>query len=140
MKSFIFFSILFFSFFVSSQEDLSLETEIYNVFKAHKIKLNGNSVTLNADMSASCREHSKRMGESDSLYHVSFTDDIIAKSEIVQRNNNLRQTNKEVAQSVLKVFLNSPNHKELLEENSKLIGIGVYITDGYLVWVTVRFL
>jgi uncharacterized protein YkwD len=128
------------SFLVSSQEDLTLETEIYNVFKAHKIKLNGNSVTLNSDMSVSCREHSKKMGEYDSLFHVSFTDDIIAKSEIVQRNNNLRQTNKEVAQSVLKVFLNSPNHKELLEENSKLIGIGVYITDGYLVWVTVRFL
>jgi len=37
------------------------------------------------------------------------------------------------------LFLTSPTHKELLEEVSKQIGIGVYVDSDGLVWVTVRF-
>jgi uncharacterized protein YkwD len=139
MKSVIVIFFLFVSLFSFSQDVKLLESEIYSVFKKHKVSLNNNAVILNAKMSESCRDHSRLMYEYGDLFHVESFDTILGTSEIIQQNHNLMRTNKEVANAVLKAFLDSPSHKEILEQKSKEIGIGVYVDSKNLVWVTVRF-
>jgi len=130
-----------FLFFLSNifcQTLSDIETDIYNVFNIYKYKLNKNSVTINYEMCSSCRDHSVWMGTTGNLEHVDLST-VIGKSEIIQQNHNFERTNKEIAKAVLDLFLTSPTHKELLEEVSKQIGIGVYVDLDGLVWVTVRF-
>lgn len=140
MKTTLSILFLLISFISSSQIMSPLESEILNVLKNYKIKFNKNSVVINKEMSESCRQHSIFMGSTGNLNHVSDFTKVIGKSEIIQQNHNFMRTDKEIAQSVLDVFLNSPSHKKLLEENSKQIGVGVYVDSEGLVWVTVRFL
>jgi uncharacterized protein YkwD len=80
------------------------------------------------------------MGTTGDLKHISDFTKVIGKTEIIQQNHNFMRTNKEIAKSVLEVFLNSPSHKKMLEENSKQMGVGIYVDSEGLVWVTVRFL
>ena len=138
MKNIITVISLFILSYCHSQSLSVLETDIYNVFKAYKYKLNKNSVTINYEMSSSCRDQSIWMGTTGNLEHVDLST-VIGKSEIIQQNHDFERTNKEIAKAVLDLFLTSPTHKELLEEVSKQIGIGVYVDSDGLVWVTVRF-
>jgi uncharacterized protein YkwD len=138
MKNIITVISLFILSYCHSQSLSVLETDIYNVFKTYKYKLNKNSVTINYEMSSSCRDHSIWMGTTGNLEHVDLST-VIGKSEIIQQNHDFERTSKEIAKAVLDLFLTSPTHKELLEEVSKQIGIGVYVDSDGLVWVTVRF-
>jgi uncharacterized protein YkwD len=61
------------------------------------------------------------------------------QSEIIQKANSYGFTEDELAKKILNNFLNSPSHKELIDENSRKIGIGIITTKENYSWVTIRF-
>jgi len=129
----ILFSLFTFSFFSQTS---SLEKEIYKVINEYKIKLNKNSVSLDDTLSSQSRVHTTWMVENNLLEHAEY---IKAHGEIIQRTNNIDCTEYQVAKKVLTNFLNSPSHKEIIDEQSRIMGVGVIVEEIGYVWVTIRF-
>jgi uncharacterized protein YkwD len=129
----ILFSLFTFSLFSQTS---SLEKEIYKVINEYKIKLNKNSVVLDDTLSSQSRVHTTWMVETGLLEHAEY---IKAHGEIIQRTNNIDCTEYQVAKKVLTNFLNSPSHKEIIDEQSRIMGVGVIVEEIGYVWVTIRF-
>jgi hypothetical protein len=85
------------------------------------------------------------------LIHVTSFDGIKGKSEIIQVATCYDSDVDKLTTKILNNFLNSPSHKENIEESSTLIGVGIHIKTiktvfgdeviiSQEVWVTIRFL
>ena len=119
---------------ISFCQTSDIENAIYNEINNYKKKQN-NSLVLNQELSSVSRKHSIHMEKTNELEH----DYSIYEEEIVQRTNNVNRTNSDVAKVVLNNFLNSPSHKEIIENKHHKIGVGVVIDNLGYVWVTIRF-
>lgn len=152
MKTFFLFLLTTFSFSVFSQVSVTdLEKVVYEKVKTYKKKMsNYKELSLDTTMSNSCRKHSKYMCINDNLVHITSFDGVKGKSEIIQYNVYNGSDVNELAQEILTNFLNSPPHKENIDDSSTMIGVGIYIkttktvfdTETFVsqeVWVTIRF-
>ena len=152
MKTFFLFLLTTFSFSVFSQVSVTdLEKVVYEKVKTYKKKMsNYKELSLDTTMSNSCRKHSKYMCINDVLVHITSFEGIKGKSEIIQYNVYNGSDVNELAQEILTNFLNSPPHKENIDDSSTMIGVGIYIkttktvfdTETFVsqeVWVTIRF-
>jgi uncharacterized protein YkwD len=139
------------SFLSNSQNNVELENKVYDKIKSYKKKLsNYKELTVDTEMSTSCRQHSLKMCSEDELEHIKTFNGIKGKSEIIQYVVHSNNDFDKLAQKILTNFLNSPSHKKKIEETSTLIGIGIHIKKietvidsetftSYEVWVTIRF-
>ena len=152
MKTFFLFLLTTFSFSVFSQVSVTdLEKVVYEKVKTYKKKMsNYKELSLDTTMSNSCRKHSKYMCINDVLVQITSFEGIKGKSEIIQYNVYNGSDVNELAQEILTNFLNSPPHKENIDDSSTMIGVGIYIkttktvfdTETFVsqeVWVTIRF-
>jgi hypothetical protein len=125
---------LFISFFSFNQVN-NLETKVYNLIKNYKLKLNGDDVVICDKISTECEKYSNLMIKNNILEH---DPNLGYQSEIIQKTNNINCTEDELAKKILNNFLNSKVHKEIIEDISRKIGIGIVTQNNY-VWVTIRF-
>ena len=140
MKTFVTVLLSFISFCSFSQSS-SLERKVYDILNTYKLKFNGDTTIFSENISTECRDHSKLMASKKMTFHA--TTNFIG--EIVQRASkfNCRDTQYVcdediLAQKIITNFLNSPPHKENLENNYKHIGVGIYVDEKYA-WITIRF-
>jgi uncharacterized protein YkwD len=135
MKTIITTLFILFSF-VSFSQLTSLEQKVVKLVKEYKLKLNGDEVTEDSKISLESRTYSKTMISNNALKH---DPNLGYQSEIIQKANSFGFTEENLAQKILNNFLNSPSHKELIDENSRKIGVGIIITKENYAWVTIRF-
>lgn len=135
MKTIITTLFILFSF-VSFSQLTSLEQKVVKLVKEYKLKLNGDDVTEDSKISLECRTYSKTMISNNELEH---DPNLGYQSEIIQKANSYGFTEDELAKKILNNFLNSPSHKELIDENSRKIGVGIITTKENYSWVTIRF-
>jgi uncharacterized protein YkwD len=135
MKTIITTLFILFSF-VSFSQLTSLEQKVVKLVKEYKLKFNGDEVTEDSKISLESRTYSKTMVLNNKLEH---NPNLGYQSEIIQKANSFGFTEEDLAQKILKNFLNSPSHKELIDENSRKIGVGIITTKENYTWVTIRF-
>jgi len=123
-------------YFTSFSQLSTLEQKVLNLVKEYKIKLNNDEITEDSKISLECRTYSKTMISNNELKH---DPNLGYQSEIIQKANSYGFTEDELAKKILNNFLNSPSHKELIEENSRKIGVGIITTKENYSWVTIRF-
>jgi len=132
---------LIFSFYAYNQSS-DLEKKVYEKLNNYKLKFNGDSTDFSENISTECRNHSQLMLKKKELFHA--TTNFIG--EIVQQTSKFYCTDTaylcnvdELAQKILTNFLNSPPHKENLENDYKTIGVGILEDERGKIWVTIRF-
>jgi len=132
LLTFLFTTCLLFCF----SQNTALEKEVHNVIKNYKVKLHNNPILLDESLSNDSREHSKYMDSINDLVHAEFINSL---GEIVQFTTNRDCTDKQLAEKILKNFLNSPPHKEQIHTIHKRMGVGIVVNEKGYVWVTIRF-
>ena len=136
MKIFITTIFLSVFYFTSFSQLSTLEQKVLNLIKEYKIKLNNDEVTEDSKISQQCENYTKMMVSINKLEH---DPNLGYQSEIIQKANSYGFTEDELAKKILNNFLNSPSHKELIDENSRKIGLGIITTKENYSWVTIRF-
>jgi uncharacterized protein YkwD len=138
----ILFALILFKTFDSFSQISSLEQKTYDLLNAYKLKFNGDTTVLAEEFSNESREHSKLMAEKRDIFHAetNFLGEIVQKTNKYECNEEVYKcTEDEIAEKILRNFLNSPPHKENLEHKWRLVGVGIVIDDRGYVWVTIRF-
>jgi len=139
MKNLLFFVFSLFYINGFSQDTTMLEKSIFDRINTHRTKIGKTKYVYNNSMVGSCRKHSRYMGKTDNLVHVQDLESVNAGGEIIQMTYINDMTNSEVANEVLKNFLNSPSHKKLIESSYTKCTVGVFINNDGSLWITIRF-
>ena len=139
MKNLLLIILSLFSVAGFTQNLTSIEKSIFDEMNSHRNNIGMFKYVYNNPMSASCREHSYFMGKNNDLEHVESLDSVKASGEIIQMTYIDGMTDIEIGKEVIKNFLSSPPHKELVESYFNKCSVGIFIDNNKVIWVTIRF-
>jgi uncharacterized protein YkwD len=118
----------------------SVEAEVHRLVNEHRTGMGLPALQWSETIAYECRQHSQDMASTHNLSHDGFNDRINKIGETISwswAGENVAYNYS--AQGAVTAWLNSPGHKNNIESNSNLTGVGVAY-DGNTIYFTQIFI